>query len=746
MAGRGSGSVEGRRQAELRLVLVALLFSGVASILNQVVWQRALKLFLGGSESIAAMIVVLVFMLGLGIGSALAGRRAAKLADPLRAFGGVEVALFAVNGVIAFLLAQGLGESLYAAQRLALSASIPLRVVYALGALVLLLPPTILMGATLPLAATAAQRQLGAAEARWITSLLALNTVGACIGALGASFLLLPYFGQRASLGVAAGFNLLAGLVVLAVRRSLVGSSTRDAGPAHEPGAPFAASSIRPAVSLEERVGFVLGFLSLGYEMFLLRLVALAHEPRPYSFAFTLLFFLLFWTAGVAVAGRVRVPAAAALVAGAIAVGLMPWIYVLDRFDVHFVLYRGGLVYFLPCFVFGCLYGTLVSRAASEWGKDVGRFYAINTTGSCAGILFFALIGYEMPLASNAWLIATGLLGVCGYVAMAGRGARRLATALVAAGWLGLLANGLSNVFSEIRGARVFWGRDGVIEIRRDGSLWIDGLWHSQLSDGTNHIGNPYNWLMAVASVVSHRDEPIRDGLVVGNGIGLTATTLAKHPGMWVDAYEINRTFEEVFALFPEKTLRSATNPKIRLRWQDGRSGLALDPKKYDVIISAPLHLRAAGSSSLLSREYLSLARARLAPGGVLTLYSHEGKPEQAEIIRATVRSVFPNVETFRGGVLTVASDTPIEVTRESIARRMAGEDALAREMRAFDRHLRKQGRDGLYSQFDAERLPARATRHLVTDDHPLVEYANVAAWLLARESDAEHEANREEN
>lgn len=728
-----------RRSGLQRLVLGALLFSGVASILNQVVWQRALKLFLGGSESISAMVVVLVFMLGLGIGSAFAGRRAARIADPLRAFGAVELALFAANGAIAFILSLELGESLYAAQRLALSAAIPLRLVYAVGATALLLPPTILMGATLPLAAEAAQRQLAASESRWITRLLALNTIGACLGALGGSFFLLPYFGQRVSLGVAAGFNLLAGLVVLAVRRAVHAARERSraGAPALASQSPAASpeTSLRRAITLEERLGFVLGFLSLGYEMFLLRLVALAHEPRPYTFAFTLLFFLLFWTFGVAFAGRGRVRPVAFLIAGAVAVAAMPWFYVFDRFDAQLVLYRGGLVYFLPCLVFGALYGSLVSRGAAEWGRDVGRFYALNTIGSCAGILFFSLVGYELPLLANALLIAMGLLAVAAELSAVGVAWRRGAAGLAAAGWLLVLVQGLGTVFSEIRGARVFWGRDGVIEIRRDGSLWIDGLWHSQLSDGTNHIGNPYNWLMAVASVLAHRDEPLSDGLVVGNGIGLTATTLARHPGVRVDAYEINRTFEEVLALFPEKTLRSGTNPRIHLRWQDGRSGLALDPKKYDVIISAPLHLRAAGSSSLLSREYLELVRSRLEPGGVVTLYSQEGRPEQAEIIRATVRSVFAYVETFRGGVLTVASDAPIEITPNSVAARMRRRDPLAREMRAFDRLLRQQGqKEGLFGLFDAERLPVPATRHLVTDDHPLVEYAAVAARLLARE------------
>ena len=105
----------------IAVVLAALFFSGIASIVNQVVWQRALKIFLGGSETISAMVVILVFMMGLGLGAALMGRYCSRLTNPLRVFGLVESLLFLVNAVIAFLLSLDISESVYAAQRVAVS-------------------------------------------------------------------------------------------------------------------------------------------------------------------------------------------------------------------------------------------------------------------------------------------------------------------------------------------------------------------------------------------------------------------------------------------------------------------------------------------------------------------------------------------------------------------------------------------------------------------------------------------------
>ena len=63
-------------------LVAGLVCSGVAGIVNQVVWQRALKVVLGGSETLSSMIVVLVFLGGLGLGSALASRRASSSSTP----------------------------------------------------------------------------------------------------------------------------------------------------------------------------------------------------------------------------------------------------------------------------------------------------------------------------------------------------------------------------------------------------------------------------------------------------------------------------------------------------------------------------------------------------------------------------------------------------------------------------------------------------------------------------------------
>ena len=712
------------------MTLAALFLSGIASVVNQVVWQRGLKIFLGGSETFCSVVVVLVFMLGLGVGAIVMGMRSGRGSHPIRTFAIIELLLFMVNMAIAWLLSLDLSQTVYNVERVALSFGVPLRVIYACGSLFVLLPPTFLMGATLPLASEVCQRQLGATRSSLIAVLFFLNTLGAVAGAFASSFYLLPYFGQQISLFAAAGCNLVAAGILwgLAVYVPPVGvrGVEREA-----PGY----GGFEP-LRLEEILGTWLGFLSLGYEMYLFRLMALAHQPLPYTFATTLCFFLLFWSVGVYMAARIRIELGAVFIVAGLLVAVMPLVYAYDRWYAHFGMFGGRLMYFLPCMSFGFLYGNLVTRSAHRWGADVARFYALNTLGSCLGIIAFTFVGYEIRHDYNAVMIAIGLAVLFVHLFVRERFGVRV-TRVLRVGQITLLLVGaailwvgLSGRPEVTRGMITFWGRDGVVEVHRDGAVHIDGIWHSRLSDGSSHVGRPYSWMMAFAAVFAHRDEPISESLVVGNGIGITASTLAKLDGMHVDAYEINHTLRHVLREFPKQTLNVLQNPDIDIRWQDARSGLALDLKRYDLIISAPLYLRQAGSSILLSREYMQLAKRRLRENGVFALYAHEGEAAQALLVRRTVASVFDHSETFLNGLLIVASDTPITITAQLIKARLGRSDEFYQEVASFGAAMQHRG-TSLYHAFDSPRLSFEQGKYTITDDHPLVEYPRVAEKLV---------------
>jgi len=709
----------------------ALLSSGAAGLINQVVWQRSLKVFLGGSETISSMAVVLVFMAGLGIGSIWMGNRAAKLSNPLKTVGAIELLLGAVNILICLILSADLSRSVFGFQEVAISCGVPLLLIYALGAVMILVVPCLLMGATMPLAAEVCQRNLGLTHSRLLGLLFFINTFGSVAGTLLSSGYMISHLGLSWSLICAAGMNLVAGILLLIM--------TIVYQPRYSP--PDALSAVTTPTrqksifkpSLEEVLALGLGFCSLGYEMYLFRLIPLRHQPLPFSFAAVLTGFLLFWSLGAGLSSyRKRITLSNALRICGLTSVLSITMFVLDPQTVmqdtltlaRFVLFK--FVYFVPCFFFGYLFGLVASQAAQSWGRDIGRIYAWNTCGSCLGILIMTLIGYEIPFYVMVLVIGLLLFSMHEYLGALSiektvkrrpalpRWVYPLLGSVVAV--CGSLALDLSGVIPSIR---LYFGRDGVIGIDDQGNMLWDGLWHSALSSEGDHVGTN-NWYLAVCPVFCHPTGEVKDACVIGVATGITASTLSKLDSVQtVDGYDINHTLKEIYRRYPEGTLNIASSPKINLIWQDARSGLALNPKKYDIIQTQPLYLKQAGSSLLNSVEFFQLISKRLKPGGVFCLYSN-GTPEQGFVVRQTASQVFDHRISFFDGYLLICSNDPFQLSEAGLARRLAGQDPLWREIRQWHETADAAA---IMEIADFPPLSWGDGRLIVTDDHPIVEY-----------------------
>ncbi|MES2641976.1 MAG: hypothetical protein V4850_20975 [Myxococcota bacterium] len=707
-------------------LLAGLALSGAAGLVNQVAWQRGLKVFLGGSEALSAMTVVLVFMLGLGVGAGAFATRAARVRNPLRALGIVELALCGATALVGLLLASDLSESIHAVQRAAVSAGVPLRLLYGLGAVVVLGVPCLLMGVTVPLSTEVCQRQLGARDGRVVNLILFANTGGAVVGAIASGFVLLPALGQTAAITVAGGLNAAAGLLFLglAARRAPTGENEGAAEIEVAPPASLAPTS-------DDRLGFVMGVLSLGYEMYLFRALALVHEPLPYTFSAGLCGFLGAWSIGAWLASGRPQRVEAALLVSAIGVAVMPVVLDIDRWAVGSALWFGTAVASLPVVGFGWAYGGLVRRSARRWGHDVGRFGAWNTAGACVGIVAGTLLGYEMAPVVMALTLAAGLFATWASERASSRLVIVFSALALAGGTLGLLAPPAPT--GPLVAA--VYDRDGAVEMDARGNLIWDGLWHSRLAHDGDHVGSA-NWLIAAMPALVHAGRAPVDGalpedaLVVGVGAGITVGTLAKGASIGrVDAYDINRGLETLLLRYSTETLNVATDPRVRLLWQDGRSGLALRPERYDLVTQQPLYLRQAGSSLLLSAEYFRLVQRRLKPGGVFAIYANaHGVEAQAALVRRTAASVFAHQLTVDNGYMILASDTPIVATAASFKARMDRGDALGREMAAFDARARAAGEPTLFERVDAPRTEPPGG--IIRDDHPLVEYPGWATVL----------------
>jgi len=194
-----------RADRRFRLLVAPFFLSGMAALIYQVCWQRLLFVAFGVDiESIT--IIVSTFMLGLGVGALVGGQLADRFPDYIIRFFALAELGIGVFGLASPAMIDAVGR---------LTIQQPLTVIAAANFL-LLLVPTVLMGATLPMLVAFLVKTVGNVGIS-IGGLYFVNTLGAAFGALGVGFLWLYYFDLHTTIYTAAAVNILvsAGVLVL---------------------------------------------------------------------------------------------------------------------------------------------------------------------------------------------------------------------------------------------------------------------------------------------------------------------------------------------------------------------------------------------------------------------------------------------------------------------------------------------------------------------------------------------------
>jgi spermidine synthase len=754
------------------------LLSGAAGLLYEVVWSKELSHLLGNSlHSIST--VVAAFLAGLAVGAAVLGARLARRRQGARLYGLLEVGI-ALLGLASVPVLRGLDPLLGALYR-ALGGESPafllarFAVVFAL-----LLPPTLLMGATLPvLVAHFEYRVVGSALAR----LYAVNTVGAVTGSLLAGFWLIPTIGLLSSSWAAAALNLAAAAIALIAARGAVGSAGADAESAPAADRPESAVALLdPDTRLATGVLFALsGFAALAFQIAWVRLFGLLFGSSVYSFAAVLAIYLLGLALGGALAARGMRSLAlsrlfallqlAVAVSSLAAVQLFPWLP-----DAFLAIARGSAgdwwryfggqtalvaaVLALPCVLLGAVF-PLATRLLQtrDSGHATGLAYAVNTAGTLAGSLGagFVLI---------PWLGVQGThLAACAISALVGLAALALAARAGqlrgGAGWagVGLAAACLplwlaapawnptvmsSGIYRPYEAARVAMmaGGGGPGSVRRAARaervlFYREGV-NGSVYVGTDSAGR--NRWMRVGGKVEASTHDMKTqvllGLLpvacspaggraclVGLGSGITAAAaLAGGPGPF-DVIEIEREVVEASRLFHAPGADPLEDQRVRLLLTDARTHLTYDRATYDVLMSAPSNPWIAGLNNLFTVDFYRRVRQRLAPGGVFCQWVqlYEMSPETFGTLLASFLAVFPHGYAFQ---IYDSND----VLLLALPPGRALDLARLREPRAAAiltgaGLLLPEGVAAFYAcPFDSLDRLARGTR-LNTDDLPLVEY-----------------------
>ena len=376
-----------------RLPVFLLLFfvSGTSGLIYEIVWSRLLVFVFGGT-TFAITTVLACFMGGLALGSYLGGRLIDRVRRPARLYGILEIGIGIYGLCVPVLL--GLALPLYRFLAGALDGSfVWLTVARVLVSGAVLLLPSTLMGATLPLLSQAFARRAGGTGSA-VARLYGVNTLGAFAGSAAAGFGLLPVLGLWGSTVVAALLNIAAGVVaILAAGRE--GEAAEAVGKKSERREEAVAAGPSP-VAIGPRTLLLLyglsGFAAMAYQVAWTRALILSMGASTYAFSAIVACFILGLGLG--------------------SVLIAPWVRrIRDPLSVAGLLEGGiGLSALLVVPLFGEMPG-LVERLANSLDSTFGSILAIEALSVLGLLIVPTLDDFVVPefvAGGNALLMGSG--------------------------------------------------------------------------------------------------------------------------------------------------------------------------------------------------------------------------------------------------------------------------------------------------------------------------------------------------
>jgi spermidine synthase len=727
------------------LLAVLFFFSGVSALIYQVVWLRLLALIFGVTVH-AASAVLTSFMGGLALGAWAGGKLADRLRRPLLGFALIELGIAAT--ALAVPIALDAVGTIYGALHARAPGDLArLTVARVLCSGLILLVPTTLMGASLPMLARDAAARGGAVAGR-IGTLYATNTGGGIAGTLLAGFVLIGGIGIVSTTRLAAAVNVAVGLGALLLGGArLAASAGHAASSAHETHAAQPDSAAAPALYSSRTILVVValaGFAGLALEVVWFRLLTLFLPATTYAFTTMLATVLLGIAAGSAIAAaRVRrSPDPASTLAWIqIAAGILVLLSMTALVQTYRLGWRTSgtvqacIVAMLPA---ATLMGATFPFALRIWlgqeqaavGRRVGLLYAVNVCGAVAGALVGGFVLLPM-LGGRASLVVLAAVYVgAGCLLMASVASRRafVVRAAAASALFAASAVTLPDLYAALL-ARRYGGNERLV-FRAEGVqttatvhyhpsghriLYLDGLHQANDTEGMVRVHAEIGHL----PMVLHRDP--KRALVVGLGGGVTAGAVAAHRRTATDVVELAASVVAAAPFFVHVNGDVLRQPHVTLRVDDGRNFLRMTSRKYDVLtadIIQPIH---AGAGNLYSVEYFALARRVLRDGGLMLQWIGHREEAHYKLIMRTFLQVFPEATLWADGSLMVGSLDPLRFGRASFERKLQDPDVafgLARvRLDTFDALTRR------YTAGPDEMRRFVGDGSVLTDDRPLLEY-----------------------
>jgi spermidine synthase len=684
---RTTSSLTLAKRPLLPALLLLFVGSGCAALIYEVVWLQLLQLIVG-SSAISLGVLLGTFMGGMCLGSLLLPKLISTARHPLRVYACLELGI----GIIGLLELFGIPivDRFYCAHVGTGAMAIVMRAV--VGA-ICLLPPTLLMGATLP--AIARWVQATPQGVSWLGFFYGGNIAGAVLGCLLAGFYLLPQHDMETATYVAAAINASVAIIAWLLSTRAEHQPLDRPDSAELDRAQSGAWLVYLAIALS-------GASALGAEVVWTRLLSLLLGGTVYTFSLILAVFLVGLgigsSVGAAIARSVKRPKialgfcqfalalgifwSAAMIcrslpywpvspdlasnadAGKTVSSSLPWTY------LQLDLARVAWAVLPPTLFWGGSFPLALAAVAArnrDTGGMVGRVYAANTIGAIVGALLFSmvLIGWRGTQFSQQTLVcipaaAALLMLITGWY---NASAPRLVLCGVTTVIIGLSALMMAHHVARAPDQMFLWGRFSAIGMQGATPLYIGEGRVSTVA--VSEQAGARNFHVAGKVEASSLDRDMRlqrmlghipalfhpnpqSVLVVGCGAGVTAGCFVLHPEVKrIVICEIEPLIPENVAnkYFSEENYGVVHDPRVEIVYDDARHYILTTKEKFDVITSDPIHPWVKGAATLYTKEYYELCKARLNPGGIygqwVPLYESRLDVVKSEI--ATFMNVFPD-------------------------------------------------------------------------------------------------------
>jgi spermidine synthase len=682
-----SGPAASPEVAQRWLPALLLLFigSGCAALIYEVVWFQLLQLSIG-SSAVSLGVLLGIYMGGMCLGSLLLPRYLNPSWHPLRVYAALEAGI-GVFGVIVLFAVPIVGQ-IYTQIAGTGQANLFLR---AIVASICLLPPTLLMGATLP--AIARWVETTPRGVSWLGYFYGGNLAGAVVGSLLAGFYLLRVYDMPTATAVAVALNLVvAGLAMLVATRTPHTVIRADASAPPPP--PISAENARLvyiAIALS-------GLTALGSEVVWTRVLSLLFGATTYTFSLILAVFLVGLGIGSSLgAALARGVSNAKTALGWMQLGLClclawaaystadslpfwpinPSISTSPSFTFQLDLMRAIWVMLPGALLWGASFPLALAGVAAP-GQDsarlVGGVYAANTVGAIVGALITSLgmvgtVGSQIT--QQALIGVAAMSGLLMLMPTTGEKRGALTSTPVVVIGIALIAGLLARTVPPLPGILVAYGRYAATWVGQNEIVYVgEGVTASvAVSRTPSGVLNYHNagkvqassepqdmrlqrMLGHITTLVPKTPTKV---LVIGCGAGVTAGAVS------IDPMVKDQTIAEIEPLVPrvvsthfaEHNFNVVANPKVKVHLDDARHYLLTTNEKFDAITSDPLDPWVKGAATLYTREFFQVVKSHLNPGGVVTLFVqlYESTDSAVKSEIATFLETFPNGAVFANTV-----------------------------------------------------------------------------------------------